>query len=298
MIVTFTANPSIDRTVEMTSPLQVGRVNRTSTATEQAAGKGINVAAALAANGVAVTAVAAFADEVFADLVSDSGFPVGWARTMPVRTNLTVVCPDGTTKLNEPGPHLEDVSDITDLVLEVVAATDAQWLVMSGALPPGAPTDWYAQLAQRVATLGVRIAVDATGAPLAEVLACGAPVEFIKPNIRELAEATGRESFSLEDAGTEEIVTAARELIGQVREVLVSRGADGAVLVTAEEAWVASAPEIVVRSTVGAGDAMVAGYVWARDQSLEPQARLDEAVRWGSAAASLSGTTAPVVLSY
>lgn len=303
MIVTLTANPSLDRTVPLDRGLTRGEVHRAGAVTVEPGGKGINVARVVHYAGHPVRAV----------LPADPGDPILRGldelllpyRTVPllgqVRTNLTLTEPDGTTtKINEPGPTPSAATVEALARLLVLEAEQADWVVLSGSLPPGVPASWYADLVQALRPWGCRIAVDTSDAPLL-ALAAGFPAaapDLIKPNSEELAQLTGADPEALEAAAAagdpSATVLAARSLVADgVGAVLVTLGAAGAVLVTAAGAWQAVPPPIVVRSTVGAGDSAVAGYVLAETRGLPPADRLRLAVAYGSAAASLAGTQLP-----
>ncbi len=304
MIVTFTPNPSIDKTISLAEPLQRGEVQRATDATVQAGGKGINVARVLAYAGEQAVAVLAITDEAFnAELVA-SGLP-GACRVVQggirVRTNTAITEPDGTTtKVNEPGPTLtpEQVQAAQD---ELIArAADADWAILSGSLTPGAPTDWYAQLVKALKPLGCKVAVDTSDAAL-EALLDGLPeasFDLIKPNSDELAQLTGGDAAAFEasaEAGdVDAIVEAARGLQARgIANVMVTLGGAGAVLVTAEGAWYTTAPKVEVKSTVGAGDSSVAGFVLASVRGETPDGCLRTAASYGSGAAGLPGTSLP-----
>ncbi|MHA6511502.1 1-phosphofructokinase family hexose kinase [Tessaracoccus sp. Z1128] len=304
-VVTFTANPSIDRTLTLDRPLERGQVLRASGVTEQAAGKGVNVARVVSSAGLPVTVVAAALDRGFRALAERAERPLTVLGQMlddgrRVRMNTTVTEPDGTTtKLNEPGPALTDaqLEVAADMLVDV--AQGAAWVTLAGSLPPGVPDDWYARLVGRLAGLGCRIAVDTSGPALDALLAApSVNLDLIKPNAEELAQLTGGDPAALEDAAdrgdVSGVVAAARRLHERgIRAVLVTLGGAGAVLVTGEGAWFAQAPRIDVRSTVGAGDSAVAGYILAEVAGADPAHRLASSVAYGSAAAELPGTTLP-----
>ncbi|MFT3876655.1 MAG: 1-phosphofructokinase family hexose kinase [Propioniciclava sp.] len=304
-VVTFTANPSMDKTLLLGGPLARGEVQRVASATEQAAGKGVNVARVVAESGVGCTAVLPFGDDAYLAALN-AARPGLMAVSAPAirhrpRTNTTVTEPDGvTTKLNEPGPTL-DASDLEAASAQLVAAAaGAKWVALSGSLPPGAPDSWYADLVVALKASGCKIAVDTSDAALDAVIA-GLPAssfDLIKPNSDELAQLTGGDAAAFEaDAARGEvaaIVAAAAQLRDRgITNVLVTLGGSGAVLVNAEGAWHATAPKIAVRSTVGAGDSSVAGFILADVAGKPAEECLASAVRYGSAAASLPGTTLP-----
>ena len=320
MIVTLTPNPSLDRTVTLPGALVRGGVNRLSTVTIEPGGKGVNVARVLVAAGETVTTVlpAAVHDPLLRalDAVAVPGLSTRAVTvSSPARINTAVTEPDGTTtKLNEPGAGLEDqeVDAVRAALLEAAAtarpskdARARRWAVLSGSLPPGAPTDWYVDLVRvlRGAAPGLQVAVDTSDAPLAE-LAAGLPdsaPDLVKPNGEELGQLVGLpadRAMALEEGAVRgelaPVADAARILVDLgIGAVMATLGPAGAVLVTGEGAWHATAPEVPVVSTVGAGDSSVAGYVLADVRGGDEAERLRTAMIYGSAAASLPGTTLP-----
>ena len=305
MILTLTPNPSIDATISLHEEIQLGAVHRAESVSQVAGGKGVNVTHAVALAGVETLAlVPAREDDHFLSLTAADSIPV---EAIPmdgtIRINTTLTEPDGrTTKLNGPGPVLS--ADTQRAVLDAVAAhaPKAEWLVMAGSLPKGVPTEWYTQLvaAARGANPELRIAVDTSDAPmvaLGEGLDTAAP-DLIKPNGLELGQLAGVDGKELEKAAEggdySGVVEAARVVVKRgIPEVLVTLGGAGAVLVTADEAWVATPPPITVKSTVGAGDSSLSGYILARRTGASYADSLRQAVAYGSAAASLPGTQIP-----
>lgn len=315
MILTLTPNPSLDRTVTLPASLQRGAVNRLTSVTVEPGGKGVNVARVLAASGHPATAVVPTAahDPLLA-AIDSLGLPDLARVSVPVsgsaRINTAVTEPDGTTtKLNEPGAGLSpaEVAAVEQALLDTLAAgcaddADAHsWAVLSGSLPPGVPEDWYVHLVDLLRPLGVRIAVDTSDAPLAGLAAClpdSAP-DLIKPNGEELAQLAGVGSTDLEqgaiDGDLQPVVSAAQVLVSLgINAVMATLGPAGAVLATPDGAWYATAPNVPVISTVGAGDSSVAGYVLADVRGGDEAERLRTAMAYGSAAAGLPGTTLPL----
>jgi 1-phosphofructokinase len=298
-VVTLTANPSLDRTLELPGPLAEGGVVRLLGASTEPGGKGVNVGRALAAAGAEVVTVlpAAAHDPLVVALVERGLPPVTVPVDAPVRTNYTLTAPDGTTtKLNEPGaPLSEDTRAALAQALRL-HASGARWVVLSGSLPPGTPTGWYADLVATLRDTGARIAVDTSEEPLRALLEAGpasAP-DLLKPNAEELASMTGLEEADLL-ADPEAVLAAVRSLHERgVAEVLLTLGADGALLSTADGGlWSAQPPPITVRSTVGAGDSSLAGYLLADLAGAPPAERLRNAVAYGAASASLPGSAVP-----
>lgn len=295
MIVTLTANPSIDHTVMLTSPLRRGEVLRATATSSQPGGKGVNISGAAYAAGVPTRALVPCPDldPMVTELRATGLDVVTVGPAGRPRINTTVTEPDGTTtKLNGPG------ATATPALLDALAARLVQeaevasWVVLAGSLPPGAPSGWYAEVVSALRATDARIAVDTSEAPL-EALAAGLPAgapDLLKPNAEELASITG--AGSLDDPAA--AAAAARTLVDRgVAAVLATLGGDGAVLVTAEGTWHATPPPTEVVSTVGAGDSSLFGYLLADLRGLSAPERLGLAVAYGSAAAGLPGTTLP-----
>lgn len=298
MIVTLTPNPSIDRTVALTSALERGAVLRAESVTSQAGGKGVNISrAAVAARVRTIAVLPADKDDPFVlELLSGGIDCRPEPPTGPVRVNITITEPDGTTtKINSPG------SEATPDSLERLAAAlqqrarQASWVVLAGSLPPGAPGDWYAKLVQSLRRTAAKVAVDTSGAPLTALAARldeSAP-DLMKPNGEELASLTGGDAAAIE-ADPAAAAAAAKVLVDRgVGTVLATLGGSGAVLVNDTGAWHAVPPPTTVVSTVGAGDSSLFGYLLGDLQGADPADRLRLAVAYGSAAAGLPGTTIP-----
>ncbi|WP_440900885.1 1-phosphofructokinase family hexose kinase [Actinosynnema sp.] len=282
MIVTVTPNPSLDRTAAI-GALTRGEVLRASSVRLEPGGKGVNVARALTAAGadaVALLPVGGASGRLLLDLLGEvPAVPVPVAGH--TRANTALVEADGTTtKINEPGPELSP-AEVDALVGQSARlCADADWLVCCGSLPPGAPADLYARLA--AGSGRARVAVDSSGAPLAHA----GPVDLLAPNHAELAELAGAELPTL---GA--VLGVSRALLAAgVGAVLVTLGAHGALLVDPRGAHHAIAPPTTVRSTVGAGDAALAGFLRAGGGG--PDA-LRAAVAYGTAAVAAEGSRMP-----
>ena len=303
MIVTVTPNPSIDRTVTLSGPLTRGAVHRVSSVTSEPGGKGVNVARALTLAGLdAVAVLPAPTNDPLISALTASVVPFSCVPTAgAVRTNLAITEHDGTTtKLNEPGAPL-DADALDALTMAVLAAAEtASWVVLSGSLPPEVPDHWYAHMTALLAPHPCRVAVDTSDGPLAALVEGfdRAAPDLIKPNAEELAGVLGYSPRALEAAvaqgDPEPVVNAARQLVDRgVRAVLATLGAAGAVLVDETGSWMAAPPPVVARSTVGAGDASLAGYLRADVGGAVPPERLQMAVAYGGAAAALPGSALP-----
>ena len=288
MIVTLTLNPSVDRTVEVET-LARGEVMRALSVRVEPGGKGINVSRALAAHGLPTRAVVTLGGaegEHLITLLRDTGIEIVPVRIGgAIRSNITVAEPDGTTtKFNEPGAQLspEELAAVFAAVSGAVESAD--WLVASGSLPTGTPATFYADLVRMLAGSGTRVAVDTSGAALKSVLPAGPTL--VKPNRDELAEVTGRPLGTIADVL--EAAVRLRDL--GAGAVLASLGAEGAVLVDDDGAIHGRTPAVPPLSSVGAGDAMLAGFLAGGGKG--PDA-LIEALAWGAAAVLQPGSGMP-----
>lgn len=258
IITTLTLNPAIDRTVTI-SGFTTGTVNRVEHANDRAGGKGINVAAALAGQGQRVAALGLLGREnetVFKAFFAARGIEDRCLRLQGnTRVGIKIVDPlrKETTDINFPGlaPSAGDLG----VLREQITALSGGWCVLAGSLPPGVKTDIYREFIGTLRENGVHIVLDTSGEALREGIQAGPHI--IKPNVHELEVLVGRALPTEED-----VVDAARAIVaGGVELVVVSRGADGACFVAADRVITARPPQVAVRSTVGAGDAMVAGVV-------------------------------------
>lgn len=290
MIITVTPNPSVDRTYEI-PVLAPGEINRATRVHQEPSGKGVNVTRALTVNRVpslAVLPVGGTEGEVLtalleAEKVSYRAVPIAGS----VRVNISLTEPGGrATKINEAGASLVagELDRLTSTAL--AAAGPGDWIVCSGSLPPGAPVDYYFSVGRQAHETGVRFALDTSGAALRAGL--DAEPDVVKPNVDELAEVTGRPVTTVGDA-----VAGARALLARgAAWVLVSMGADGALLVSPDGAWHASAQASQVRSTVGAGDALLSGFLAGGGAGVDA---LREAVLWATAAVGVEGSYVPPI---
>ena len=278
-VVTVTPNPAIDWTVTVPG-FAAGTVNRATAERSQPAGKGVNVAAALAGYGHRVAATgflgrdnAAAFEAFFAARRIDETFVRVDGAT---RTGIKIVDPERreTTDVNFPGAAVsaKDVEALLERV-EMLAEAGDRWFVLAGSLPPGADASLYAELIRPITAAGCRVVLDSSGDALRHAL--DAAPSIIKPNVHELEALAGRALPSAAD-----VTDAARAMLERgVELAAVSMGAEGALFVTRGAVVRARPPAVEVGSTVGAGDAMVAGIVAARLAGL----RLAETARLATA---------------
>lgn len=278
-IVTLCMNPALDITTD-TEVVRPTNKLRCAAARHDPGGGGINVARvaqALGAKSVAVFPAGGPAGEVVNRLLAAESIAVqrvaigGWTReSFTVNESSTAA----QYRFVLPGPELT-AAEQTECIRQLrSAAGSAKIVVASGSLPPGVPDDFYQQVADVCADLEVKLLLDASGGGLKHLTS---GVYLIKPSLRELSEHVGRELLS-----EAEQFSAARELVdrGAAECVLVSLGADGALLVTAAAGLRYEPVRVPPGSSVGAGDAMVAGVAVGLTRGWA----LSEAVRLGIAA--------------
>jgi 1-phosphofructokinase len=289
-VITITPAPSIDRTYYVDS-LQPGTVRRANKVTEELAGKGVNVGHALTLGKIEARAVVPIPR---ADHERWEARP--WVRPVaalaPTRISVTVLEPDGrTTKINQAPPELE--RSVWDNLLRHTeregVAKGCQFLALCGAIPRltdggEVPLGEARDLASQ---LGAELVMDTSGPELRHWATQGIP-DLIKPNADELAECVGRTLVTFGD-----VFDAAEEVQSWgVETILVSLGIDGMMGVGAGRVTVAVASEpVAVVSTIGAGDASLAGYLAHRvRQPTDFAGAVSSAVAWGSAKVSQEGS--------
>lgn len=285
MIVTVSPNPSLDRTMRI-EHLRHGEVVRSPRSYSEPSGKGVNVAVALHANAfdvVTVLPAGGFTGVQITGMLSDLGVPhVAVPIAQEIRSNVSLVEPDATvTKINEVGPSLDDAeaASLIREALEQVGADD--WLVLCGTLPDGAVERLYIDLVEGAHGRTARVAVDTSGEPLRSILPFGP--DLVKPNASELAELTGR---ALETLG--DVIDAAEELRRRgARAVLASLGSDGAILLDDSGCYFGQARVDRVVSAVGAGDALLAGFLAG---GANGRHALQEGLAWAADAVQHEGT--------
>jgi 6-phosphofructokinase 2 len=283
-IVTLTLNPCIDESASI-DRLVPDRKLRCGTPRYEPGGGGINVARAvrrLGGRALAVFPAGGPAGGLLRTLLEAEDVPhlalpvSGWTReNFNVREEAT----GHQYRFVLPGPEL--TAEEREACFEAVAALSPfpGYLVASGSLPPGFPPDFLARIARLVRTRGGRFVLDSQGEAASKALDSG--VHLYKPSLREFRDLAG-----LPGAEDAELAEAAKRWIrlGRCEVVVLSLGAAGALYVTESSAEHVRAPMVPVRSTVGAGDAMLAGIVLRRHEGWP----LDQAVRFGVAAGAAS----------
>jgi 1-phosphofructokinase family hexose kinase len=283
VIITITLNPALDRTLTVPS-IRFNDVLRAKEVRHDWGGKGFNVSRALQALGarsLVMGLVGGTAGNALECGLADLGLETdlvqieGNTRTNTVITELDT---GRYIKVNEPGAEVQagELAYLEDRIRERLHPDD--WWILSGSLPPGAPPDYYAHLVKLIHSEGARALVDTSGLPLA--LALEAQPFLVKPNAEEAGEIMGQ---AIED-DTDAMNAADLLLERGVSFVALSLGAGGMLFATKKQKVLAIPPRAQISSPVGAGDALLAGIVWAMTQGLA----LEETACWGVA----SGTAA------
>ncbi len=283
MIYTLTLNPTLDRTLVF-EELVVGELNRAYESRLDLSGKGVNVSMALREWGHE-SVIMGFAAGRFGKILEtglgEEGFECAFVHVSgETRSNVTVIdaSRNQTTKLNEPGPTVtkDDLRALEEQLWARLQPNDICFL--SGSLPPGAPSETYAQLIKGIRARDAIAVLDTSGEPLA--VGCRARPNWAKPNAVEAKELvdTALDTDKEIHRTLSEIRSMGPEL------VLMSLDSRGAAIITKQGTWFGHAPHIQEVSAVGAGDCLLTGAFcsWLRGEPAQ------EVLRWGVA----SGTAA------
>ncbi len=296
-ITTITLNPTIDHTVFIPH-FQAGKVNRVTGQQFDPGGKGVNVASVLADFGFSVTVTGFLGEDnarIFEEMFARKKIVDRFVRIAgSTRSNVKIVDETirATTDINFPGqpPAPADMEALLPVVAALAAESD--WFVLSGSIPAGVSPNVYGQLVELIKAQGCAVALDTSGEALRQALPA-APT-LIKPNLEELQELAGQTLPT-----RQEVVRVARRWLERgIQTIVVSMGAEGAIFMAGDDVLLAQPPEVTVKSTVGAGDAMVSGTVagLAQGLSLAECARLAAAFAAAAVSRVGSGLPSPAVL--
>lgn len=281
-IVCVTPNAALDRTL-VVPDFAIGRISRIPAAIAAPGGKGLNVLRAariLGGEPLAMGLLGGYTGETVAAMVEADGYPAEWTFFEGETRACTIIASGGvSTVINEAGRiAAEDWMALADDICRVAARDDVYAICLCGSLPGGAPPDAPADLVARLRGAGVQLWVDSSKSPLKKALAA-APYA-IKVNREEFAEALGAPLKTRAEA-----VALARGLIADgIRIVVISLGAEGALLIARDLAAQATPPAIQPVDPVASGDCLHAGLVTA----LAAGEDLAEALRRGVAAGTVN----------
>ncbi|MFD6896342.1 1-phosphofructokinase family hexose kinase [Rhodococcus sp. NPDC060086] len=288
-IVTLTMNPALDVTTFADAVVPTRKL-RCDEPFYDAGGGGVNVAKVarvLGASAAAVYPAGGARGEQMSGLLDDDDVE---EHIVPIAddTRECFTAIDRTSGLEyrfvTPGPELTAEEQEQCLVTLTEVAKGAKYVVASGSFPPGVPSSFMRKVAEAARDAGARFVLDSSGDALAGI---ESGVYLVKPSLDELCEWVGHHLPTSDDR-----ISAARELVerGVAEVVVVSLGADGAIMVTADDTVQVPALDVEVRSAVGAGDSMVAGLVVGLLQDRSLRDALSLGVACGSAALLTAGS--------
>jgi len=293
MIFTVTLNPAIDKTVVIEN-FRVDTVNRIGTMRIDVGGKGINVSKCLKNLGLdsmAAAFLAGAAGEQSLKMLKEAGVTplVVDVPGSNTRTNLKIIDPalHQNTDINEPGPQVNEalMNELRDAIAEIMQPGDV--VILSGSLPKGAEISTYRAWGEFFREKGAVVFLDADGESLR--LGLEAAPYMVKPNNEELSRLLGKPLDS-----QEALIEAGRELLKKgIDDVVISMGGDGALFVTKDKVIKAHPLRVPVRSTVGAGDSMVAALAYGFDQKLSREETIKLSIAISAASVMCDGTQAP-----
>ncbi len=287
-ILTVTLNPAIDKSTS-TACIKPESKQRCAELIHEPGGGGINVSKAL--KRLNVTSVAMFPaggynGQMLKSLLAEEGIEFHSIDSISeTRENWVVLEADTNNqfRFTFPGRAIEE--DVVRALIDDIRSFSPQCVVASGSLPPGLPDYFYGLIVKTANAAGARCIVDTSG-PALQALK-GKQAYLIKPNIGELCK-----MLNIEKLQHAEVPDAAQQAIrdGFAELIAVSMGPDGAWLVSGEKRYFAAAPPVEKRSTVGAGDSMVAGITFMLQQQQHLQQVINFGVACGSAATMNDGT--------
>ncbi|MAM56987.1 MAG: 1-phosphofructokinase [Salinicola sp.] len=294
-VLVVTLNPALDLSIQLPR-LEPGAVNRTRSSHLAAAGKGLNVAQVLVALGHRVTLsgfLGADNDTAFVQACRRDGIEDASLR-LPgeTRINAKLAEDDGrVTDVNGPGVEVSGAA-LAELTAALVACCETSApsaVVVTGSLPPGVTAADFAALIETLKASGIPIWVDTSGPALAAALAVSP--HAVKPNEQELAEWAGG---PLDEQASQ--LDAARRLhAAGIEESILSLGAEGTLWISRRGAWRATPPRVEVKSTVGAGDTLLAALLHGVIAGQSPQDALRQATALAAEAVRHVGVGDPHV---
>ncbi|HET6766891.1 MAG TPA: 1-phosphofructokinase family hexose kinase [Chitinophagaceae bacterium] len=288
-IVTITFNPCIDKSAAVPQLIPEKKLSCSEPRFEPGGG-GINVARAIKKLGGEATAIypsGGYTGNFFNDLLAKENIPaVIIAIENSLRENVIVVEESSNKqfRFGFPGAKLFE-QEWQQCIGAIDRINNAEFLIASGSLPEGVPDDIFARLATISKKKNLKLVVDTSKAALRH--AANEGVFMLKPNVNELSSLLGKKELSIS-----EVAQAAKEIIERryCDVLLVSLGEKGAMLTTKNVQLQVSAPKVEKKSTVGAGDSMVAGFVLSLSQGKNFESALRYGVACGTAATMQQGT--------
>lgn len=288
-IITITFNPAIDKSTTVPALIPEKKLMCTKPVYEPGGG-GVNVARAIKKLGGTATAIylaGGYTGKAFTQLLNKEGIDSIIAEIKEnTRENLIVyeTSSNQQYRFGMPGPSILE-QEWQQCLQHIENIKEADFIIVSGALPQGIPLAVFSKIASVARSINAKLIVDTSGEALMEAVQAG--LYLIKPNLAELSSLVGKEGLNIE-----RVDEAAREVInkGKCEVVVVSMGAAGAMLVTGNRAIHIMPPAVKIKSTVGAGDSMLAGIVLSLAQNKSIEEAAQYGVACGTAATMNAGT--------
>lgn len=291
MVITVTLNPAMDKTLSVNN-LSIGAVNRVENFREDIGGKGINVSKVLKNFGVQSMCtgfLGGVLEKIFIDELNRRKISHNFVHVDEnTRTNIKIVdeVNNTFTDINEPGPSIsnEKLKEFINTFEKMCKPNDI--VVLSGGVNASVPKDIYYKLTLIAKSKGALVIMDADGELLQEGIK--AKPNIIKPNNHEL-----KKLLNVDEISEEQMVNAAKQLLETgIEKIMISLGDKGAIFVTDRGAIRSESVKVHAKSTVGAGDSMVAAIVYSIIQGFDDEKTLEFATACGAASVSLEGTEA------
>lgn len=288
MVYTITLNPALDRTLRV-EKIQPDESNRIEKEQRYAGGKGIDVSRVLTTLGISNRALGfagGFAGDELEGRLLNEGISYDFVRISgETRTNIIVndMSTGMQTIFSASGPEIKPY-ELMKIILKVEKLEKPNIVTISGSLPPGVHPEIYRKIIEIAKNKEAKVILDTDGDAL-KIGIQGLP-DIIKPNVHELSRLVDMRLITVD-----EIIRAAQSIHKQgVRIVLVSMGAEGILLFSRKERYLASPPKVRVKNTIGAGDSAVAGFVYGLVMGKSLKKALIYAVAAGTATTLRPGT--------
>ena len=288
-IITITFSPCIDKSTAVPELIAEKKLKCTEPKLDPGGG-GINVSRAIKKLGgdtLAIFPSGGYTGKFFNHLLEIEKIPsIIIESTNETRENIIVFeeASENQFRFGMPGTFLNE-NEWTKILETIEAIETPEYIVASGSLPPGVPTDIYARISKIAKRKNAKYIVDTSGDALKHAISEG--VYLIKPNLGELSSLTGVEKIELD-----KVESLAQNILQQnpCEIIVVSLGKEGAILVTKNETHNVPAPDVPKKSTVGAGDSMLAGIVYSISNGMDLKKALQYGVSCGTAATMNRGT--------
>lgn len=294
MIYTITLNPAIDKTI-IIDKYKRNQVNRIKNSRKDVGGKGINVSKVLNELSVESTCTGILGDE-------NANFFLDYLNKLNIQSNFHIISGENRTNIKIVEEKYNTITDINDKGFEVEKdeiegffnhllslVKEGDIVILSGSLPKGIEDTIYKRIIENLKQKSIKVILDADGPPLLKGVE--AIPYAIKPNLHEL-----KAIVDVDESNIYSLLEGGKHLVDKgIEKVLISLGDKGAIYITKENAYISKGIKVPVKSTVGAGDAMVAGMVYGIENNLEDEQIFKLAIACGTVKVMTEGTKIPSV---